>query len=91
MKKEKLLMNLVIHLSPETEAKLKEQASREGKKPETLALEALEDRLTSSESGTLKMPLGEWLNELNDAPNRLPAGNPNADFSREGLYEGRGE
>ncbi len=34
-------MSLTLHLTPETEAKLRDQAAFSGKKPEELALEAL--------------------------------------------------
>jgi len=83
-------MNLVLNLPPETEARLKEQAAREGKDPETFALEALEQRLSPPVVGE-RMPLKEWLAKLHEAPNRLRAGNPSADVSRESAYEGCGE
>jgi hypothetical protein len=41
-------MNLVLHLPPETEAKLKEQAAAVRKSPEEFALRALEARLGES-------------------------------------------
>jgi hypothetical protein len=85
-----IAMNLILHLPPETEARLIEQATLEGKEPETLALEALEDRLSAPGAGAKKRPLQEWLRELNEAPTRLPPGNPEADFGRESIYEGRG-
>lgn len=46
-------MNLLLHLSPELEAKLKEQAAKLGMPPETVALDALKEKLTlGSELGS---------------------------------------
>ena len=41
------VMNLVLHLSPETEAKLLRQAVLAGKRPEELAMNALEEQLAA--------------------------------------------
>jgi hypothetical protein len=84
-------MNLVLNLSPETESRLKEQAAREGKDPETFALEALEARLSPSDLGPNKMPLDQWIAKLRSLPQTLPAGNPHAEFDRDEIYQGRGE
>ena len=43
-------MNLVLHLTPETEVRLRQAAADTGKAPEALALEALDEKL-SSEAG----------------------------------------
>lgn len=83
-------MNLTIHLSPETEARLRAMAIREGKEPDELVREAIEERVKLVVVDE-RLPLDEWLKELFAGPARLPAGNANADFDRELLYEGRGE
>jgi len=41
-------MNLVLHLSPETEAKLLQQAVRVGRPPEELAMNVLEEQLAAA-------------------------------------------
>lgn len=82
-------MNLVLKLSPTTEAKLREQASREGRLPEAIALEALEERLEVPVGNSV--PPDEWVRRVRAVAASLPHGNPEADFSRESIYEGRGE
>lgn len=85
-------MNLVLQLTPATEAKLRAQASREGRQPEAIALEALEERLDlpAERPGGALTP-DEWARKVRSVAAALPHGNPNADFSRESIYEGRGE
>ncbi len=83
-------MNLTLHLTPETEARLKEQASLTGRSPEELALEALQEKLAvESQPGEVLSP-GSRLAEFRAWLASRPTGNPNADFSRESIYGNRG-
>lgn len=84
-------MNLVLCLTPETEARLLEEAAREGKRPETVALEAIEERLGAREAYVARMPLAEWREKVEALAKMEPTGDPGADFSRESIYESRGE
>ncbi len=85
-------MNLILQLSPTTEAKLRQQASREGRLPEAIALEALEERLEFALDRPESPPAAdEWVRRVRAVAASLPRGNPDADFSRESIYEGRGE
>jgi predicted transcriptional regulator len=84
-------MNLTLRLSPELEAKLKEFASREGKEPEALAIEALSDRLAPGDGPPNKRSIEAWLAKVEALAARMPAGNPHAEFDRESIYENRGE
>jgi len=43
-------MTLVLHLSPETEARLRERAIREGRSEEEIALRAVENLLEAGEA-----------------------------------------
>jgi len=83
-------MNLVLQLSPIIEAKLREQARREGRQPEAIALEAIEERLDIPAESQPVAP-EDWARRVRAVAASLPHGNPNADFSRESIYEGRGE
>jgi hypothetical protein len=85
-------MNLILHLTPETEAWLKEQANLTGRSPEDLALEALQEKVAyESEPGTALSPssrLAEfraWLSSHPASTARI------LDDSRESIYDGRGE
>jgi len=88
-------MNLILHLRPETEAKLKEQAATVGKSPEELALIALEDRLAAgfdlADAPTLA-PISheEWMADIRQwAESHRRLEHP-ADDSRESIYFGNG-
>lgn len=84
-------MNLTLHLTPETEAKLKVQAVRSGKSLETLVLEALEEGLAMvPEPGEALSPSSR-LAEFRAWLASMPGGNPSADFSRDTIYGNRGE
>jgi hypothetical protein len=84
-------MNLVLHLTPETEAKLKERAAASGKAPERLALEALEEILVSQpESGEL-LSKESRLAKFRELIASMPDGSPDADLSREAAYGNRGQ
>ncbi len=83
-------MNLVLHLPPETEAKLKAQAAATGQAPEELALRVLEDEFAASANPPQSMSTAEWIADFRawaESHRRLPH---DADDSRESIYEGRG-
>lgn len=50
-------MNLILVLNPQTEAKLKEQTALTGKRPEDLAVEALQEMLASGADSETKLPI----------------------------------
>ena len=83
-------MNLMIHLPPETETKLFQQARATGKEVEALALEALLEKLASEEPSPM-LPLDEWHARFDAMMESMPRGNPEADFSRDGIYDDRGK
>jgi hypothetical protein len=83
-------MNLLLHLPPETEALLMEQARATGRDVESLALEALREKLGADQTSPL-LPRDVWKKEFREFLATSPDGNPDADFGRDGIYDGRGE
>ncbi len=83
-------MNLIIHLPPETETRLLQQARATGKDAEAFALEALHEKLASEEPSPM-LPLDEWHARFDAIIESMPHGNPEADLSRDSIYDGRGE
>jgi hypothetical protein len=83
-------MNLLLHVPPETEVKLLEHARATGRDAEAVALDALSEKLLNDEPSSM-LPLDEWHARLNELLASMPPGNPNADFSRETIYDGCGE
>lgn len=87
-------MTVNLSLSPETEAKLKELATAEGKDLASLVLEAVEDKLAVADDiarPRQNLSADQWVARLRKwaASHRsLPF---EADDSRESIYEGRGE
>ncbi|HEY2840380.1 MAG TPA: hypothetical protein VGJ26_14585 [Pirellulales bacterium] len=85
-------MNLILHLTPETEARLKKQATLTGRSPEELALEALQERLASDvlpqESLSASSRIAQFREWLSEHPESSVA---RLDDSRESIYDGRGE
>jgi hypothetical protein len=82
-------MNLILHLTAETEERLKERASVIGKDPKTVALEAIEEKL-AEESALL--PQAASLAEFQAWLAAHPASATHAlDDSRESIYDGRGQ
>jgi hypothetical protein len=84
-------MTLTLHIAAELETRLLVQAKSEGKPPEDLALEALEDKLASSEESSAMLPRTVWKQEFTALLASMPDGNVDADLSRASVYEGRGE
>lgn len=83
-------MTLTLHLTPEIEAMLKDKANYAGRSPEELALEVLQDGLAMEAQPNAILPPGSRLAELRAWQATRPRGNPNADFSRESIYDDRG-
>lgn len=83
-------MNLTLQLSPETEAKLKEHANLTGRTVEELALEALQDKLSSDASGAPQLSVEEWTRQFDAWVEGLPSRNPHFNDSRESIYPDRG-
>ena len=82
-------MNLILHLSSETESRLLELAASAGKNPEVVALEALEDKL--AENGQ-PLSQGSSLAEFQAWFASHPTSRAIVlDDSRASIYEGRGE
>ncbi len=85
-------MNLMLHLTPETEAKLREQAAQSGKSLETLALEALEEKLADGNDLSKALSDEVWKAKFDEFLANLPrSGAAIVDDSRESIYQGRGE
>lgn len=90
-------MNLILHLPPETEAKLNAQAAASGKAPEEFALNAIEQRLAvgfePADVSTPPAPISheEWMADIRQwAESHRRLEHP-ADDSRESIYFGNGE
>jgi hypothetical protein len=84
-------MTIVLHLSPEMEAKLLEHAAAAGKRPEDLALNALEEQLAVEPPVAESRTPQQWVADFRrwaESHRRLPV---EADDSRESIYAGRGE
>ena len=85
-------MNLTLHLTPETEARLKEQASLMGRSPEELALQALQEKLAAGPEPGEALSPGTRLAEFRAWLSSHPSSSARKlDDSRESIYEGRGE
>ncbi len=83
-------MNLLLHLATETEAILLERARAIGQDAESLALEALRKKL-AAENASPMSPRNEWHVCFDALIATMPHGNPQADLSRESVYDGCGE
>ena len=85
-------MTLQISLTPETEAKLRERASAAGKDVSSFVLEAVEEKLSISDTlNRRELPPEEWIARLRQWTESHRALPYVADDSRESIYEGRGE
>ena len=84
-------MNLILRLSSDIEAKLREQAAITGQSPEELALQALEEQLAASTQLPAGISADEWVADIRswaESHRHLPR---EADDRRESIYAGRGE
>lgn len=79
-------MNLTLHLPPETEAKLKEQANLMGRSLEDLALEALEDKLSTEPAPTPVLSSEDWNLQFDAWVHGHSSRNPHFDDSRDSIY-----
>jgi hypothetical protein len=84
-------MNLILHLPPETEAKLKEQAAATGKAPEEFVLRALEEQLANSAQSPSALSADEWVADIRSWAEDHRHRSGDADDSRDSIYAGRGE
>lgn len=82
-------MNLTLHLTAEEEAKLKQQAAMTGKRPEQLALEALQDKLSGEPISPPLLSPEEWLPQFDAWVGDHPSRNPHFDDSRDSIYPDR--
>jgi hypothetical protein len=83
-------MDLLIHLPPEIETKLREQAIAEAKSPEELALAALVERLIDGADASGEIQADSWLEAFRAFTAASPNGSVDADVTRDSIYEGRG-
>ena len=84
-------MNLTLNLTPEAEARLRDQAAQRGKSLETIALEAIDEKLSADAKPNDSLSKEEWARRFDSwvASHRLVK--HLVDDSRESIYEGRGE
>jgi hypothetical protein len=83
-------MNLMLHLPPELEAKLGEQAKATGKSPEEIVMATLEGSLADpTANGTATISLENWLREFDAWVAGHQSRNPRLDDSRESIYPDR--
>ena len=85
------VMNLILHLTPETEVKLQEFVAATGMKPEELALEAIEEKLSRRPSSSRRLSVEEWTKRFDAWVATHRPHDRFVDDSRESIYEGRGE
>ena len=89
-------MNISVPVSPEVEAKLREQAQAAGKDIASFVREALEEKLallrdSQSDNGHGDLPAEQWIARLRHWAASHRALPYEADDSRESIYEGCGE
>jgi hypothetical protein len=89
-------MTLNLQLSPDAEAKLREQAAAAGQDVQTFVLEAVEDRLAAEQqdSDSSARRSGDhraWLEKLRAWTALHPVVSHFVDDSRESIYGNRGE
>jgi hypothetical protein len=85
-------VNLTLHLTADTEARLRQQAALAGKSLEALALEALEAKLEEGDDPSVMLAADTWNAKFDEFLANLPRTAATfVDDSRESIYEGRGE
>jgi len=75
---------MVITLTPELEAALKEKSRQQGVAPEDLAVKALQERFLSSPD---RLPRDEWERGLLAAARHCGVSLPDSALSSEGIYD----
>jgi predicted transcriptional regulator len=81
-------MTLTLKLTPEIEAKLRELSLATGRRPEELALDAIEQNLVEEPSSPA-IPYEEWARLFDEWLKSHQSRNPNFDDSRESIYPDR--
>jgi predicted transcriptional regulator len=85
-------MALTLSFPPELEAKLRQRAAAEGKDPETLVREAVEQKLGAEQASPAHAKgFDEWRAEFEAWVAGHPPVEHEVDDSRESIYRGRGE
>jgi hypothetical protein len=84
-------MDVTIHFSPDIEAKLMAESARTGKRPEDIVAEAIAEGLLDKKAASDARRFKAWQKKFDAFLATMPRGNPDADFSRDKIYEGRGE
>jgi hypothetical protein len=82
-------MNLILYLTPDTEAKLKAHIAETGKDAETLAIEALEEKLSCRADSEELLPKTVRLAKFRALIASMPKENPGRCFARVGLWRPR--
>ena len=84
-------MNLLLHLNPELEAKLGEQAKAAGKAPEEIALQVLQEQLDAEPLATASLSADQWIADIRSWAKSHRRLSHEVDDSREAIYAGRGQ
>lgn len=84
-------MSLLLHLPPELEAKLGEQAKAAGKALEEVALQLIQDQLGSEPPTEPSLSAEEWVTDIRGWALKHRVLDTEADDSRESIYAGREE
>ncbi|QDV73217.1 hypothetical protein [Botrimarina mediterranea] len=84
-------MNLLLHLPPELEARLTQQARSTGQNPEEIALRVLEEQLVDETLATASLSADDWVSDVRSWAESHRTLSQEADDSRESIYAGRGE
>ncbi len=82
-------MNLNLHLTPETEIKLRAFVAATGRPPEQVALEALSDKLSNDQAELSTISTEQWLEEFDAWMSSLVSRNPDVDDTRDSFYPDR--
>lgn len=84
-------MNLLLHLPPELETKLDEQAKATGQTPEEIVVQLLEQQLDGEPRAEGHLSATEWVADIHSWAEGHRRLSHEAEDSRESIYTGRGE
>jgi predicted transcriptional regulator len=85
-------MSLILQLDAEIEHRLYEQAAASGKAPETIALEAIAEKLSAADMPFRTLSVAEWKTQLEALLASTPLTTATfVDDRREAIYAQRGE